>query len=274
MANGGSGTPLGDRRHHGGARQEAKKAEAPRNQESKLIMKKLILLGAVSALYPHFSAPKGLLEFTPKHPQPQAKAGIVQGEDMADTGESRSITALAESDPLIATVGSVVVLAAKASQNPVQILAALTNNLQIRVVDVLASGAEAAVNAAILAGATVLSATLTFDGGELNNAPMTNAVANGTGLSTAINGALAAAKPSFSMQSIINKIEDIVLLTEGVTDALIVVDQVNNNVKVYTGTPAQVSADRVLGAQAATSTLSEFVIDSTPASAASKLLGE
>lgn len=210
--------------------------------------------------------------FSPLLEQRQfAKTGVVNSPE----GNSVVVRAIANADPLRATVGSVIVEALRLTPEETVAVGVITEALDSRVVEV-AEVADAAAVAATLPGATgvVRSARLTYDGGAVKNAPMSNSVANGTGLSTLINTAIAAAKPNWSPISLVNKVEDILADNPGV-EGLVVVDQISNRIDVYTGTDAQITAaNAAIGAQMAAGALAVFLIDSTPAAATEGQFGE
>lgn len=207
--------------------------------------------------------------------QQQAKTGtVMKSEDSPDS----PVTAIAVADPLRATLGAVAVMALRAVGTPRGAMVKITQALDGGRVEVTGGGTDVAEDVLAVADAvagTTKSAELTFDGGALNNAPMTNAVANGTGLSTAINAALAAAKPSFSLQSILQKIEDIVRAQAPADiDALVVVDQDLEKITVLTGTAAAITGAYVAVQAGIGTSDGELTHDATPASEAESEFGE
>lgn len=204
--------------------------------------------------------------------QQQAKSGLislVNGEE----GIDENVKAVGQSAPVRESVGTLIVDANRAYAPESVSVGVLTNDLANRKVVILDAAATADTIDGVSSGAgMVKSAELTFDGGESKNAPMSNAVANGTGLATAINAKLAAAKPSFSMAGIINTIED-VILADGTKDAVVIVNQVANKVLVYTGTPAQV-AGAIVTLGAGYDKLGNFEQNAMPQAAATGQFGE
>lgn len=201
--------------------------------------------------------------------QQQAKSGLVT----ADVSDDAVIASIADSDPFRGTAGAVAVEAVRAAVATKTVVVKLTNDLSDRYVAVLPSADAVAIyTAANAVSGTDVAGSLTFDGGEKNNAPLTNSVGDGTGLSTAINAELDVTKPSYSLLSLINKIEDIVL-SDGDHDALIIIDQEDDTIKVLTGVPAQISA-AATAALAASTVDAAFAIDSRPTSSSEKQLGE
>jgi len=169
--------------------------------------------------------------------------------------------------------------ALRAAENPVMVAVKIngneSDNVPVRKVHVDSEGEMAATVTAVDAvSGTTLVANLTFDNGSKNNDSVSNAVADGTGTSTQINAKLATRKPSFSLQSLINALED-VAIDEGVRYEILF-DQNDNSglgrVKVF-----QVDTETHLESAhvAAFSTgLADFVVDTTPTSVSEKLAGE
>lgn len=235
---------------------------------------KIIVLAASIAANLEQKFPVG---FSPMlEQQQQSKSGVVTVEDGAPDAV---IAAVAQSDPLRSTVGSLIVEVNRAADAECVTAGKLTRALENRAVMVVkAEGDPATVATDTIANISThtgmtKSAELTFDGGALKNAPMSNTVANGTGLSTAINAAIATTKPSFSISTIVNAIEDAVLADGNALDAVVIVDQVNAKVLVYTGTPTNITgafAGFANGYDAA----AIFDVDATPASTAAGQFGE
>lgn len=165
-------------------------------------------------------------------------------------GTSAAVKAVAQSDPLVSSLASLAVQALKA--NPVASGAVVA--LNARTVQVIPAADMDGIPAGFAAAGLALSGNLSFDGGAKNNAPMTNAAV--AGLFAELNAVLTEeAKPSFSVQSAIGKIED-VLAEEGVS-GIIIVDQLNNVIKVYTGPPGNVDTAEG-GLPAAADTIATF----------------
>lgn len=199
-------------------------------------MKSKNLALASAAMQPSQEQPS-FVDFTPMvEQQQQAKSGLVEAVNPGNT----AIAAIAASDPLRATAASVVVQALRAVEPSLvaamrvgQILSAANSEGRYVLIGETNNG-PAAITAADNVAGTTISAVLTFDGGEKNGAPLSNTIANGVGLSTAINAAIAPTKPSFTSESILRKIEDIVL-ADGTKEALVIVDQFSETLTVITG---------------------------------------
>jgi hypothetical protein len=216
--------------------------------------------------------------------QQKAKTGSVRiatVDEVTSLGAATSAENLpafvevAKADPLRTTVGGVVVDAAKAVDDAKVIFAQITNDLAGRrvVVSDKAIG-DAPFTAANAVSGTDFAGNLSFDNGSLNNDSVTNAVADGTGLSAGINAKLATRKPSYSLAALINAVED-VILADGTKDALVVIDQENETIKVLTGTEAAIASAFEAAAAATDKIEGEFIIDSTPQSSSTgSLLGE
>jgi hypothetical protein len=213
--------------------------------------------------------------------QQQARTATISVDtDNPSVIPDSTIEGVAAADPLRATLGGAIVLALKAKDEDLVAAATIPAvSLNRRIVIVPEGATNAGDLIADLDAATnvVKSAELTFDGGEVNNAPMTNAVANGTGISTAVNGALAAAKPSFSLQSAINKLEDLIAATAGATSGAVVVDQSGGKLYLYTCPVAnEATMVAVLNASspAGIDSIAAFDVDANPASSATGQFGE
>lgn len=218
--------------------------------------------------------PAGFVPFAEQ--QQQAKTGVTSS--VGNYG-GNVVEAIADADPLRATVGAVAVEALRAAEDPVLLGIKINgnedDNIPVRKVHVDSEGlmAATATNVDAVTG-TTLVANLTFDNGSKNNDSVSNAVADGTATSTQINAKLATRKPSFSLQSLINALED-VAIDEGVRYEIIF-DQNDNSglgrVKVF-----QVDTEAHLAsAHAATdaTALADFEVDTTPTSVSEKLAGE
>lgn len=211
------------------------------------------------------------LQFAPfGEQQQQAKTGVVT-PFITDIPQ---VAAVADSDPLRATVGSLIVESAKAIESKVVMIGLITQVLSGRKVLVMdQDDAGAAFTGGDASANTTLSAVLSFDGNEKNNAPMSNGIANGNGLSTVINAAIAARKPNFSLASIINTIEDIIL-DDGTKDALVFVDQFAGTIKVLTMPTANSTDAFNTAAAGAAGNVTAFLVNSTPVATTGRELGE
>jgi len=206
-----------------------------------------------------------------------AKSGKLTVETGNIPVQPATLTEVAQVTPVVQTAGQTAVDLLRASvDGATAIVGVPPEVLGLRTVALCGDGDEAAILASIVAnGTNVLKvAELTFDGGALKNAPMTNAVANGVGvLSTPINAALAAAKPSFSVASILNTIEDIAKETAANKAFVAVVDQVGEKVTVYQFDDA--AADIVsVAIGASNDPLAQINIDPTPEASPTNQFGE
>lgn len=98
-----------------------------------------------------------------------------------------------------------------------------------------------------------LIGTITKDDPTKASSPMTRAGGAAGAQRDALDALLAAAKPSLSVESLANRIEDAVIDPDGAFDgksALIVIDQDAETVAVYMGDTADVAAINVAGVEA------------------------
>jgi hypothetical protein len=214
--------------------------------------------------------------------QQQAKTGSVRiatEEELGDLGAGSAINLsalveVAKADPLRATVGTAAVLGLRAVAEEKVVIIRISNDLDKRRV-IIAPGSEGdgPFTAANAAAGTDVAAILTFDNSSLNNDSVSNSVADGTGLSTGINAKLATRKPSFSLASLINAVEDVVL-DDGTKDALFFVDQANGTMKVLTGTDAALDTAQGAATSSIAEVQGEFIQDATPEATTGDLLGE
>ncbi len=237
-------------------------------------MKKVITLAALTAILEQKISP-GFVPFGEQ--QQQAKTGPVEVITEGDP----EVDGVADSDPLRATPGSLLVEALRAASGPQAGVIQVSQSDAVRRVSIVDAATLAAMaTAADAISGTTLVATLTWDGGEKNNAPMTNAVADGVGgMSTQINAALAAAKPSFSLSSIVNKLEDIASDVAVDKEIVVIFDQSANSglgtVKVFVvDTLVHASSAYEAARDNGGSIAAEFSVDTTPAAQADKLAGE
>jgi hypothetical protein len=144
-------------------------------------------------------------------------------------GTSDITKAVAQSDPLITNIGTVAVSALKAF--PVSGGAVI--GLNGRVCKVLTAVQTADLIAAADDASNSNSINFTFLNGAKNNAPMGTSGGEAGALKDALEALVAQTRPSFSVQSILGKIEDTV--NEQGTSALLIVDQASGEIRVYPG---------------------------------------
>lgn len=194
--------------------------------------------------------------------------------NVTDITPSSILAAVAEVTPVVQTAGQTAVdlmRAAPETAGAIIAIPALPNSP--RCVILQAGGDDAATLALLAAsGGAVKVAELTFDGGALKNAAMSNAVANGAhALAAAINARIAAQKPTFSITSIVNAIEDEAKSPDGLAvDVVVYVDQTNMKVYAYK-TEDDPCATALASFQ---NGLAQLDVDTTPAAAASNQFGE
>lgn len=162
--------------------------------------------------------------------QAQAKSGVIT----APSGSNAVIKATAAAEPAVKTLADTMRDAlAAADDEQIAII-----NLANRTVTLVPAGTSVAA----ITGASGLeqAAELTMDDPTKASGPMSNGVTEGTD-STSISNIVASAKPSFSVPTVVNRIEDAVAEISG-RSGLVVVDQANATVEVFTGTTANVEA--------------------------------
>lgn len=209
--------------------------------------------------------------------QQQAKSGVVTAASSYGTPAE----AVAVADPLRTTAGSLVVEALRAQDNP-QVVAIEVNGNPVDAVPIRrvhtgeGAMADLATAADAIAGTTLVG-NLTFDNGSKNNDSVSNAIADGTGHSAAINAKLATRKPTFSLAALLNALEDVALEEE--IRFVVLFDQNDNGelgrVKVFEVDTNAHAVGAINAAVAAFSVaVADFEVDTTPASAAERLAGE
>lgn len=218
-----------------------------------------------------------------------AKSGIADGISDNVTPDGNRIALALKSDPWTGTIGALLVTGGKSAEAKIVAVATMPNDPQgstpadVAFWDATNASGATGVTAALAVTGMVKSGELTFDNGSLNNDSVTNAVANGTGISTLLNGAIATRKPSFSVQSLVNQVEDQLaaynLANPGtIWDALIVMDQNTGKVTVMTGTPAHVGSAYDAFTTAANTAMGDVLVDTdldrTAQSATEKQFGE
>lgn len=211
--------------------------------------------------------------------QQQAKTATISVDDTWPAAQPDPvIEGVAVADPMRSTLGGTIVQALKAKDDELVAIGSIPAVSMNRRIVIVPGDVAADINAALDAAANVVkSAQLTFDGGEVNNAPMSNAVANGTGISTQVNAAIAAAKPSFSLQSIINKLEDLLAATAGAHTGVVVVDQHNEAVYLWTcpvANEATLLAEVNSSSPAGNDSVAAFDVDANPQASAEGQFGE
>jgi len=203
-----------------------------------------------------------------------AKSGKLKINVAVVDPPNASQAAVADVTPVVETAGAAVVDVMRASAEPIGVVSAIPKDPTLPRMVVAyptASGAGQLAAVAGLPGALKV-AELTFDGGALKNAPMSNSVADNVhNLAARINARIAAQKPTFSVASIINAIEDEAKESEGNVNVIVAVDQATEKVTVYKVTNEARSAlyDAVVGE----STLA-LDVDTTPEATPSNQFGE
>lgn len=167
--------------------------------------------------------------------QAQAKSGTVT----APSGADAIIKAVGDVTPFTNTLaGTLRDALAAATLDKIGII-----NLANRTVTVVPAGTDIAA----VSGATGLSlaATVTLDDPTKPSGPMSS-INGGDAGSDEVDAIVGAAKPSLSVESLCNKIEDAAIDPTGqmfgVSSGIIVVDQANKDVKLYTALVAEIEA--------------------------------
>jgi hypothetical protein len=239
-------------------------------------MKNKFILAAsiVAAIRPSQEQP-AFVGFTPLfEQQQQVKSGTVTSPLSYDI----AVEGIAVADPLRTTMGSLTVEALRAMTGAATVVGKMGIADPIRLLHIGVGDSADFLTVIDAATGTTKVADLTWDGGEKNNAPMTNAVADGVGtLSTIINNALEAAKPSFSLAQIVSALEDISLDEE--KELVWVFDQSANSgngrlVAFEVDTEAHAETAFADGLATYSEISGEFLQDTTPVVAADKLAGE
>jgi len=175
-----------------------------------------------------------------------AKNGIISAQADNDSGEGNACAELAQSEPRISTLGSLVTDALRTVVSGNALAFIDTANRKVFVAKDTAAVREA-LDGIELAG----KGEVTKDDAAAASSPMT--LTNDTGTIVPLTNAFATRKPNFSPTSMLNAIED--ALMELGKDAIIVVDQANAKVIVHHDTTANVAAagevldDTSLGAE-------------------------
>jgi hypothetical protein len=179
-----------------------------------------------------------------------AKSGTI----IAGVGTNAALKSeVAAGEPRIATLGAVIAAALAASA--VKVLAFADTKLRkVTVADPVAPVTTAENNLTVEAGLEMEE--FTPDTPSARSSAFTRTAINATPLSAAMNAALAPVKPQFTVQSLVNRIED--AASSLGKDAVVVVDQVNGKVRAYVGTPAEVAAANIALAIPDANTFAEF----------------
>lgn len=162
--------------------------------------------------------------------QLQAKSGTIT----AGGGSNAELeAAVAQSDPKVATLAQTAIdaLSESAAEKKVTIA---TSNRKVRV---FSSAADLAATFAVQD--CVKAGTITKD--DLTKSSSTMTVADPVGdVGDALSAIVGEQKPSLSVATLISKIEDSLDAMEGDVEAVILVNQPDNELEVWTGTAANV----------------------------------
>lgn len=171
-----------------------------------------------------------------------AKRGIIT----APTGSDAAIKAIAQSEPKIDTLAGTVRDAFASAALDKQGLINLASRKAIIV------PAGTAINAALTSGGLLLLATITPDDATRASSPQTATLVEGLDtapqfVAEAIESITLARKPTFSVESLVNAIEDAHEDADGQAvgndqGLIVVVDQTAQTIRLYVGTRATVAA--------------------------------
>lgn len=149
------------------------------------------------------------------------------------------VAAIAESDPLVATLGKVAVEGLKAFTTGLGIAILDTKNRKVHLtedVTAVRTAITAADSASGITGEFLLEPDSTAT-------PLTGAnftLEHAEGSFSGLDSVLAAQFPVFSVQTLLQKIEDAMFAAN--KDAIIIVDQANEQIRVLWGAPSDVDA--------------------------------